>query len=223
MLLALLLVTAPSPRADTHERALAAFKHSSFARAAELFREELRLLSPSDKGSAVERNARELLVYSLYDLRKDEAVHEYQELVDRFPDFHLSEDQVLPETVRYLESRVTRHEALPPQQIKVVTLVTEPRANAPWHWYYLAPLGVGQFLAHSPVRGSIFAVTQGGFLALNLAAYAAFAGQTYSDHTAVNVGNARAAQILADVGFIGVIAAVITGVIDGAFFERDPL
>jgi hypothetical protein len=92
-------------------------------------------------------------------------------------------------------------------------------AKAQWHWYYLAPLGIGQFLAGSPVRGTLFLVLQLGFVAANVAGTVLFNSLRVPEGGFANPQRAQAMQVLMNVGFFGLIGSALAGTIDGAFFE----
>lgn len=98
-----------------------------------------------------------------------------------------------------------------------LTQEPEPRR---WRWWYLAPLGVGQFLAGSPVRGTVFLVLQAGFAALNAVGYLAYyAPELQADGSSRDVARANLGVWLTNAAFVGLLGSVLAGVIDGAAFE----
>ncbi|MCC6805965.1 MAG: hypothetical protein IT381_00965 [Deltaproteobacteria bacterium] len=223
--IALLLVAGP---ADLHKRAVDSFDRADFRRAAELLQQDLQ----QQIGGRLEQKTRELLVLALYNAgRKDEAVNAYKTLLERFPDYRFNDDEVLPDTIAFFETRVPRVAPKPPDAIQAAP---DPVASAPvelkaappqkrFHWYYLVPLGVGQFLAGSPVRGTIFLVLQAGFLAMNLAGYyALYNAQALPDGTFDNAASARTGMLLTNIAFGGLMGSIVAGIIDAAAFERGP-
>lgn len=114
---------------------------------------------------------------------------------------------VSPEAPRNLASPATTE-----------VVVTPPPKR--WHWYYLTPLGIGQYLAGSPVRGTIFLLLQLGATALNVAGYMLWSREfIYGDGTARDARAAQLGQTIMNVGFFGIIGSVVAGTIDGAFLE----
>lgn len=99
-------------------------------------------------------------------------------------------------------------------------VVTSPSlAHPPWHWYYLAPLGIGQFLAKSPVRGTLFLTLELGAVAANVACAVLFANNQLPNGRFVNVGQSRGLQAGMDVAFFTLLTTVVVAIIDGAAFE----
>jgi tetratricopeptide (TPR) repeat protein len=94
------------------------------------------------------------------------------------------------------------------------------RPTRQWKWYYLTPLGIGQYLAGSPVRATILLVLQAGFAAMNIAGYVLYHREfIYGDDTVRDGRAALRGQTVMNVGFFGIIGSVLAGTIDGAFFE----
>ena len=89
----------------------------------------------------------------------------------------------------------------------------------PWRWYYLTPLGIGQYLAGSPVRGTIFLLGQAGLLATNIATYVLFRQLTDANLTSDDPRRAQTLQIVMNTAFFGALAFLVAGLVDGAFFE----
>jgi hypothetical protein len=108
-----------------------------------------------------------------------------------------------------------------PRDLKpAATAEAAPPAVKRWHWYYLTPLGVGQFLAGSPVRGALFLLLQAGFTALNVVGYVLYSRElVYADGTARDAKAAFTGQTMMNVGFFGLLASVVGGTVDGAFLE----
>ena len=220
VLCSLMLMTSSaktSTRDKRHAQAVQYYETAEFAKAANLFRQELSELLPEERGGTIERDVRESLVLSLYNGgQRDQARASYNELIATFPDFRFDPDKVLPEAIEFFEGdrqpKEIKPASPPPPQ-------AETTQKKPWRWYYLAPLGVGQYLAGSPVRGAIFSVTQVGFLAMNIAGIVLLAQQRFPDRSVRDVAKAETAQAIMDVGFFGLIAAVIAGTVDGAAFE----
>lgn len=203
-------------REELHARAVEAYESAQFDKAAELFAQELGVLSSNDLGRTVELEAREKWILSLYNAgRKDEAVNAFKTLRERYPSFRFNEDEVLPETVAYFEAQAPKVSAA--KEIKPVVIAAEPKQ--PWRWYYLAPLGVGQFVAGSPVRGSIFAVLQGGLIAANVALAVDYGSRVQSNGGTANLAAASAVQTAMNITFFALIGAAVAGVVDGALFE----
>ncbi len=228
-------------RERAHEQGRKQFRSGEFAKAAETFEKELALLFDSERGTPVELSARENLVLALYAAKKLPAAYkQYQKLLDTFAAHRFDADSVLQETIDDLERHVSRRAAVvrdssapTPTELSAAP-ASVPQVNAPfdqpkalktaaserrWHWYYLTPLGIGQFLAGSPVRGAIFTVTQLGFLVANIAGMIVFRQQTNAALQADDPARAEAAQLAMNIGFFGAIAAVTAGLIDGIFFE----
>jgi hypothetical protein len=99
-------------------------------------------------------------------------------------------------------------------------VIKQPEPVPGFRWYYLFPLGIGQFAAGSPVRGTMFMVLQAGFLAMNIASYyvmyqsEAIAGGGFRD-----VARAKTGLLLTDIAFAGLIASVIAGIVDAVCCE----
>jgi hypothetical protein len=108
-------------------------------------------------------------------------------------------------------SPTPRVEALAPREI----VVTPPR----WHWYYLTPLGIGQFLARSPVRGALFLIGELGFAGLNVAGYLLYHPQIAGDGGVRDVRTATMGQLMMNIGFFGLIATAAIALFDSLFFE----
>ncbi|MCC6812380.1 MAG: hypothetical protein IT381_33475 [Deltaproteobacteria bacterium] len=239
LLLALCLSFATTASAAKHTKmgdAVEAYRAGKFARAAELYSAALAALPERDKGTALERDAREKLVLSLYAAKKEEAaVSEYRELLKRFPDFHFDPDRVSPETVSYFDvlpkpSAEPESQPVAPSPEIVAAPASEPVAMPPkvietpppekrWHWYYLMPLGIGQFLAGSPVRGTILLVLEVGLVAMNVVAFALLQRELRPDGTVPSVARAYPLQVMSNVGFFGWIGALALGIVDGAALE----
>lgn len=223
-----LLSVLASPQKEAHERGLAAFRQSDFSRAAREFKTELDQLSNADRGTQTELAARELRTFALYEAGdKAGAALEYRLLCERFPAYKLDEDAVLPETIAYLTSQVPRDTSGHPlmkdstsertgAQIKSGTNSAEDQR---WHFTYLTPLGVGQFLAGSPVRGTVFATLEVGLVAANTATFVAFQSQVDRQRTAINPGSASQWQTAANLTFIAALTTFALGALDGLLFE----
>lgn len=190
--------------------------NAQFAKAADGFDRVLAALPANERGTVVEQDVRAMLALSLYDdQRKDAAVAAYQQLMTRFPAFAFDQDVVLPETIEFFRQQ----QASPPRQTIVESTASASTAPGSWQWYYLAPLGVGQFLAGSPMRGGIFASTQVGLLALNIAAAVAFQNERRVDGFVQSKARADTAQTVMNVAFFGLIGAVAAGAVDAIWFE----
>jgi len=222
MHLALLFVLVSAAKPQTlHDRAMRAYENLDFKQAAELFKQDLRVGDPQEK------DTRQRLVLSLYQAgRRDESVNEYHALMARYPAFRFDENEVLPETIAFFDAHKP---AAPPKIIKVApdqprridtTAATKPPANEKrWYWYYLAPLGIGQFLAHSPVHGTLFAVLQAGLIAADVAMFAVFNQQVDSEGRSATPDASRKLQLAMNVVFFSMIGSIVAGAIDGVFFE----
>ena len=216
-------------RERAHEQAAKHFKKGEFKRAAEAFDKELALLFDAERGTPIELAAREKLVLALYAAGDAErAYKEYQALVAVFAEHRFDEDSVLPDTARDLEAHVTRKAIVvapvslpasePASQPRVLVEAPKPEAKR-WHWYYLAPLGIGQYLAGSPVRGTIFLVLQAGLIATNIVTAVMLGSLLNKDGTSPDPARATMLQIAMNVGFFGAIGSGVAGLVDGAFFE----
>lgn len=113
-----------------------------------------------------------------------------------------------------------------PRQIEPAPLHTssagqgaDPTGDRSWRWYYLTPLGVGQFLAGSPVRGALFLALELGFVAANVAGFVLLSEQRLETGTVRDLGAANSARLVMNVGFFGIIATAVAALIDGAAFE----
>ena len=218
------LVVSASSADKLHDRAEAAFNAAEFAKAAELLRQELSLRDAQPADEAGDLRAREMLVFALYfNGQQDGAVDAFRELRRRHPKFQLDKKRVLPETIAFFESRAPKPTPEPaslpgPRVVKEA----EAKPRRVWHWYYLAPLGIGQFLARSPVRGSLFLTAELGFLAANITGLVLINREVRSDGTVANRASqnrAATAQIVMDIGFVGAIASFVAAAVDGIFFE----
>ena len=214
-----------SPRADTHEHAAQALRKGDFAQAAQLFTSELQMLAPDERGTAIERDAREQLAFAQLSAGNDNAaVESYRALVLAFPGYRLDPDKYLPETISFFDDATkpkvaasTPAVAEPPRVIQATAAAPEPKR---WHWYYLAPLGIGQFAARSPVRGTIFAALEVGFAATNVVGAVMYQRDVHGS-LALNPAQGKRDQLLMDIGFFGLIGSLVAAVIDGAL-ERSP-
>lgn len=216
-----------------------AYRAGRFAKAIEIFTVFLAALPEPEKGSVREREAREKLVLSLYASKKrDAAVAEYKELRRRFPDFLFNTDRVSPDTVDFFERQevevAPKPQPTPAQPASEVMIAAQPASvpvgtlqprvieRAPtkqWHWYYLAPLGIGQFLAGSPVRGALLLVLEVGFITMNAVCFALLMPQIRGDGTVQSLERAVPLQVLTNIGFFGWISTLIYGAMDGIFLE----
>lgn len=244
-LLAVLLLFAAAKGGKMND-AIDAYRAGKFAKAADLFEAVIKNLREGDHGGPIEREAREKLVLSLYAAKKTDAASvQYGTLVSVFPDFRFDPDRVSPETIEFFTKLDKPKQSTPeppatidpppPQEKPVEVVIAKPDPVQPrivttpasepiavekrWRWYYLMPLGIGQFLAGSPVRGAIFAVLQVGLITLNAVAYALLMREIRSDGTVESVARAYPLQIMTNVGFFGWIGALTAGTIDGAFGE----
>ena len=241
--LLVIFLFATNSRAQLHQKALKAYNALEFKKASELFGKEVAELKPSELGHSVELDAREKYVLSLYQSgRKDKAREEYTALKQRFPSFEFNDNEVLPETIEFFAATVNPVAAppgpLPPRadepppsqpQIIVAAPAEEQRLHVdapetlvvkkPWRPQYLAPLGIGQFLAGSPVRGVIFAVLQAGFAAADIALFVHYNNVTDGQGRADDVAQGYRVQYAMNTMFFAMIGSVVAGLIDGAFFE----
>lgn len=247
-------------REAVHTRGLDAYRRAQFGKAAQAFALELNLLSPTELGSQVERDAREKLVLSLFNgNERAEAVTQYKTLRERFPDFSFDRDKVFPEVIDFFEAAVPREASTPPEprdaqppppaatpadepptasdttpivaspapppsgprEIHPVSEAATTPTDTPkqWRWYYLAPFGIGQFMAGSPVRGALFAALQVGLVALNVVGYTMLLQTLDPDGRSARLDEARRAQLLTNIGFIGWLSALALGTLDGALLE----
>ena len=210
-------------RDSVHERAVAAYESAQFSKAAELFEQEVGLLSSNDQGRSVELEAREKWVLSLYNAnRRDDSIIAFRKLRERFPSFRFNEDEVLPETVQFFDKNA-QAPASPVQQPRVIQAAPTPSPGSatvkPWRWYYLAPLGVGQFLAGSPVRGVIFAALEAGLLAANIALAVDYGGRVGPGGATRDLKGTAAIQTAMNVTFFSMLGVFVVGALDGLIFE----
>jgi hypothetical protein len=216
--------------AEIHRTAVQAFDEKSYAVAITLFRSELVQLDAAPD-AALEREAREKLVLSLHGAgRKQEARTELELLRARFPAFRFDPATVSPLAIAELDPQALAAEPAsePNQTIRVAPaaavsdaprLIERPVVSPKWRWYYLAPLGIGQFLAGSPVRGSILFTAEILAIAANIVGAALMFPQLNPDGSAINVTAARAGQAVMNAGFVTLLVALTAGVVDGIFFE----
>lgn len=210
---------AKDTRESVHQKAMNAYESAQFSKAAELFEQEISLLAQSDIGRAVELEAREKWILSLYNAgKKDQAVAEYKTLRARYPSFRFNEDEVLPETVQYFDQHAGPSLVDQPRIVKGPGLSPTQPAQ-PWQWYYVAPLGVGQFLAGSPVRGVVFAVLEVGLVAANIALAVDYNSKVGANGGTRDVAGATTLQTAMNVTFFSAIGAFVAGTVDGIFFE----
>lgn len=106
-----------------------------------------------------------------------------------------------------------------PESPREITTAPPVAAKKTWHWYYLAPLGIGQYLAGSPVRGTIILVLEAAFVAMNIAGYVLLAKERGPHGGVYSVQRAETARIVMNIGFFGVIGTALFGIIDGAALE----
>jgi hypothetical protein len=212
-----------------HNRAVQKFNDAMFAEAAVLFQAELAKVSETDPPTAMELVAREKLVLSLYqsgDLAGARAA--YRRLKSRFADFRWNPHEVTAETMAEIEGESERPvhivRASPDGPASLPASAEAPRtlvkAQPSWHWSYLAPFGIGQFLAGSPVRGALLLAAELGFATMNLIGGLLLLAQTNPDGTMRNLRAGESAVIVMNVGFCGLMGALVAGVIDGAL-ERN--
>ncbi len=232
-------------RGQVHDKAMGAYQALDFKQAAELFSREVAMLKPDERGTDIELQARQRLVLSLYQTsRKNDALAEYKIMLQRFASFRFNDDEVLPETIDFFEksasstkSDVTATKdpqpAQPNQPKEIVVSPDSPRVIAepprgapiaaakPWHWYYLTPFGIGQYLAGSPVRGTLFLLLQAGLVAADIGLYVRLNQIATLSGDKLYTNQTRAAadmQIALNVVFFSMISSFIAGFIDG-FFE----
>jgi hypothetical protein len=232
-------------RAQVHDKAMAAYQSLDFKQAAELFSRELSMLKAEERGMDVELQVRQRLVLSLYQTsRKSDALNEYQVLLEHFPSFRFNEDEVLPETIEFFEksAKKPKVESDPKTQLgsaarnqpkEIVVSPDSPRVIAEpasafseptakrWRWYYLTPFGVGQYLAGSPVRGTLFLLLQAGLVAADIGLFVRLNQIATLSGDKLYTNQARATadlQIALNVVFFSMISSFVAGFIDG-FFE----
>ena len=224
-------------RDSLKQRAFAAFKDGEFKRAIPLFERYLAHLDSGEQGTAVEREAREHLVLALYNAgKKNDAAEACRKLRAHFPDHVFNPDEVMPDARAFFASRCPAETAAPapitpsiepasqpsvepaPASSEAPRLVQEAPARK-WSAAYLVPLGIGQFLAGSPVRGAIFLAAEVLLGALNVVGTVLYFRELRPNGYFRDVERARAAQIMMDVGFFGLAGALVAGLLDGAFGE----
>ncbi len=232
-----LLALAVSPAKSLQDKASTAYRRAEFVKAAVLYKQLIDKILSDDTLRGEETNARKRLVLSLYNSdQKGDAVAQYKILKQRFPLFRLDPDEVLDETIAYLEAQVPNEapaaDPSPPETAPVsdaprvvASAPMPPQSEAPteakrWRWYYLAPFGIGQYLAGSPVRGTIFLVLQTGFLVANIVTAVLF-NQLRADGGGFNdPTRASQLQVGMNVSFFGAIGTAAAGILDGAIFEQ---
>ncbi len=240
LLILCLTSSAAAARAVKLSDGIDAYRAGRFSKAIEIFEAFIATLPEPDKGSAREREAREKLVLSLYASKKsDAAVSEFKALRKRFPDFGFDADRVSPDTIAFFERqaaqpapKIERPQDQPASQTVIIAQpppstpasglqprVIEKAPNKQWHWYYLAPLGIGQFLAGSPVRGALLLVLEVGFITMNAVCFALLMPQIRSDGTVQSLERSVPLQVLTNIGFFGWISTLIYGAADGLFLE----
>lgn len=209
--------TEAAPPRTSYERAMRAYQALEFAQAVDLFKQDLRVGDPH------ELEVRQRIVLSLYQLgRRDEAVLDYHALLSRFPTFRFDDNEVLPETIAFFDNRKPKLiKAAPeqPRRIETVIATSQPTPNKPWHWYTLAPLGIGQFVAGSPIRKNIFTILQAGLIAADVALFVVHNRQVNGLRQANDVGNAYVVQNTMNVVFFAMLGSLAAGLVDGIFFE----
>lgn len=227
MLLAcvLLFVQANDDWQKAHDKALRLYAKGEMQKAAAAFRKALPLAK--DDRAAEVTTFSHLILADLGANARDVAVEDYRALLALAPDFRWNPDEIVPDDLSYLDAAVRKKVSAPisaapssapvdaPRQVRV----SPPAAEKAWRWYYLAPLGVGQFLAGSPVRGSVFLTLTVAAIAANVAGYALYSGELLPDGTAAHASKARMGQAVMNVGFFTLIAAVAAGIVDAAVFE----
>jgi hypothetical protein len=225
-----LLVGAKTKSPETlYKDGMKAFERGRFDDAAKAFAGALKTIPAGD---AKEQDLRQRLALSLYSGGdKEGAKRAYAELIARFPSFRFDPNEVFPETVQFFEGlpkteppKDTEIKAAPaPVSSAPVAIApaTQPITKPPWKWYYLTPLGIGQYLAGSPVRGTIFLLAELGFIAMNVVGYALLANQRSAAGSAAvhDVARANTAQLVMDIGFFGIIGSAVVGALDGIILE----
>jgi hypothetical protein len=227
---------APKGAEKKQARAMKLFELGKYKEAAQILRDTLDGLDAQDKGSPLERDVRSRLVLALFSAGdKTKARSEYRTLREHFPSFRFDPDQVFPEVIAFFEQAepptvVAAPTSAPvitvapdaPRQIEIVATapVTSP-ATRTWHWYYLAPLGIGQFLAGSPVRGAILLALELGFIAMNVAGFVLLEQQRggSADRTVTSLAQANTARAIMNTGFFGMLGTFAFGIVDGAALE----
>ena len=214
-----------------HTKAGKLFEMGKYKEAAKLYNDELVSLDSADIGTEVEEDVRERLVLSLYSANdKPRAITEYKALIEKFPRFRFDPDRVFPDTIEFFdkeapilakpEEPVVQPAEVPLAPREITTAPQEPLAPAKtWKWYYLTPLGIGQFLAGSPVRGTILLVLELGFVAMNVAGYVLLQRERQPDGSVGSLQRAETARTVMNIGFFGVIGSAVLGIIDGAALE----
>ncbi len=242
VMVAAFLMSAPhttlnSAPGSARARAESAYANADFVRAAKLLAKAIMDLDAAERGSLVERELRSKLVLSYYKSQQEVAAREaYQNLRERFVDFRLDPERISPSTIAFFEGTPTSRPEPEPASVTAVIIAapsSAPSADTPrvistpnkqraWRWYYLAPFGVGQFLAGSPVRGGIFAVLQTGLLAANIGVSVAY-GSAVRAQGAVMVSDdptrAQALLTAMQVTFFTLMGSLVAGLVDGIFFE----
>ena len=229
-----------------NDKGLRLYGKGDMPKAAEAFKKALTLTA-GNKDAEIE--SRKYLVLSLLGAnQRDAAIDAYRRLLAVSPRFAWNPDEILPEEIAYLDAAMGKKvpraadpaEKVPQQDPAVTTPPTvttvervqpenppsgdAPRVvrvetKAPWRWYYLAPLGIGQFLARSPVRGAIFLTLQVAAVAMNVVGYLLYSRELLPDGTARSAAAAQMGQNLMNAGFFGIIGSSLAGVVDGIFFE----
>lgn len=247
LVLTWLLGTTPEPSSAGAQKAfkaaLAHFNRAQFAKAAEGFDRTLGMLEPNDQHTMIEQRTRELLVLALYDSGQHEsAVAAYQMLLNRFPSFEFDRDQVLPETIDFFAkhgTRPPRHGAASLDSNAAATdadsqSVDQPKAGTQkvsirppepadhekgFRPEFLLPLGVGQLLAGSPVRASVFLTLEASLLATNIIAGLSYQAEQRADGFVQSKPRADAAQLVANIAFFALVGTATAALVDAIWFE----
>lgn len=220
-LLWLVLLATASP--STLEQATRSFAEAKYDEAATQYSNVLNQMERGAIERTAEPDVRERLGLSHYLAHHvDAARTEFRALCSRFPKYAPDKDALTPDAVAFIHE-VAECAPKEPKLEEVIpwwsTGEHSPKQPAAFRWYYLAPLGIGQYAAGSPVRGTVFLTTQLGFLALNIAGAVLLANQRVPGGFVQDVSSAQNAQVMINVGFFGLLSSLIVGTLDGALWE----
>lgn len=222
----LFMMTAASP--TSLELATRAFAEAKYDEAAVQYGNVLNQMERGAIERTAEQDVRERLGLSHYLAHHVDASRaEFRALCSRFPKYAPDKDALTPDAVAFIyevsecSPKASLSKEPKPQEVIPWRSTGEdsPKEPAAFRWYYLAPLGIGQYAAGSPVRGTIFLTTQLGFLALNIAGAVLLANQRVPGGFVQDVSSAQNAQVMINVGFFGLLSSLIVGTLDGALWE----
>lgn len=216
-----------------------AFADGRYTAAATAYQRALQSLTQQsgEARSPVDQHLREQLGLSRF-LARDVAAarSEFRGLCARYPSYQPDPDALTPDAVAFIRESegcskkvvapsTPTNTPTPPISATAATQpiaqsVTRPSpADERFRWYYLAPLGVGQYLAGSPVRGTVSLVGELSMISLNVAGAVMLANQRLPGGFVRDTARASEAQLITNIGFVGLAGFLVLSLVDALVFE----